>query len=127
LTQQPVGGFGEWVHWLAPHSGGTLYYAAAVAALLSISAVYARCLWTGSTKQLPMKWVFRTAAEAAPIPTYVLLMLIPADPDLAACVLEDRVIVALAGLYGLVEALKSVRQTATEANARRAVRMPPTE
>lgn len=64
-------------------------------------------------------WLFRVAAAAAPIPTYILLMLVPFDPDLAQKVLDDRVVVALAGLYGLVETLKDIRGSASEARKRK--------
>ena len=64
-------------------------------------------------------WVFQVAAAAAPIPTYFLLMVIPFDPDLAQKVLEDRVVVALAGLYGLIETLKAIRGSASDAHKRK--------
>ena len=93
----------------------SLYVAAAVSALLAVALVFGRCCWTGSTDQLDDKWIFRTAAGAAPIPTYLLLMILPIDADLGASVLEDRIVVALAGLYGLVEAVKDVRDMAAKA------------
>jgi hypothetical protein len=108
-------GFGAWVHEYAPHSPVALYAAAAGSAIFFLAVVFGYCLCTGSTKHLGEKWIFQTAAAAAPIPTYILLMVVPFDPDLARTVLDDRVVVALAGLYGLVETLKDIKTTAGSA------------
>lgn len=110
---------GAVVHAYAPHSPIGLYTAAAFSALLALALVYGRCLWTGSRDYLDDKWIMATAAAAAPIPTYILLILVPYDPDLARCVLEDRVVVALAGLYGLVETVKDIREMAARAHRKR--------
>jgi hypothetical protein len=118
-----VASFGAAVHAVAPHSATGLYTAAAISALLALSFVYARCLWTKSVAQLDEKWIIATAAAAAPIPTYILLLVIPFDADLAKFVLEDRVVVALAGLYGLVETVKDIRSMAATANSKRALGM----
>lgn len=107
-----------WVHDYAPHSAVALYAAAAFSAALALVAVYGYCLCTSSTKNLDEKWIFQTATAAAPIPTYILLLIVPFDTDLARTVLDDRVVVALAGLYGLVEALKDIRATAERPRAR---------
>lgn len=110
---------GAYVHSYSPHSAQALYCAAAVSALLAWLAIYLRCLITGSRRHLGEKWLFQTAAAAAPIPTYFLLLVVPFDPDLAHSVLDDRIVVALAGLLGLVEALKEVRNTAGRARRRK--------
>jgi hypothetical protein len=107
--------FGPWVHDYAPHSAVALYAAAALSAAFFLAAIYGYCLCTGSTKHLDEKWIFQTATAAAPIPTYMLLLVVPFDPDLARTVLDDRVVVALGGLYGLVETLKDIRATAERA------------
>lgn len=112
-------GFGAWVHEYAPHSPIALYAAAAASAIFFLAVVFGFCLWTGSAKHLGEKWIFQTAAAAAPIPTYILLMIVPFDPDLARTVLDDRVVVALAGLYGLVETLKDIKATAGAARRAR--------
>lgn len=106
---------GAVVHAYAPHSALALYLAAGLSALTCLALVYARCLYTGSTAHLGDKWIVPTIAAAAPIPTYFLLIVVPFDTDLAQCVLEDRVVVALAGVYGLVETLKDIRGTASRA------------
>jgi hypothetical protein len=107
------------VHGYAPHSGLALYLAAVISALTALAIVWCRTLWTGSSSHLAEKWIISTAAAAAPIPTYALLILVPLDPDLAQHVLEDRVVVALAGLYGLVETLKDIRSIAASAHLAR--------
>jgi hypothetical protein len=112
------GSVGGLVHAYAPHSSVALYFAAALCAALAVLVVFLLCLVSGSTSQLGDKWVFRIAAGAAPIPTYILLILLPLDPDVGAAVLDDRVVVALAGLYGLSEAIKDIRDMA--ANAKKA-------
>jgi len=107
--------FGRLVHDHAPHSSTALYAAAAICSLFFVALVWLRCLHQKSLDQLDEKWIFQTVAAASPIPTYVLLLVIPFDPDLAKSVLDDRIVVALAGLYGLVETLKDIRTTASNA------------
>jgi hypothetical protein len=46
-------------------------------------------------------------------------MLAPFDPDLVKAMMEDQVVVAIAGLYGLVETLKDIRGTASDARRRK--------
>jgi hypothetical protein len=106
------------IHGHAPHSATALYLSAVVSALFFLCLVRGRCWWTGSAKHLEEKWIIQTFAAAAPIPTYILLLVVPFDPDLAHSVLDDRVVVALAGLYGLVETLKDIRGTAAGARNR---------
>lgn len=110
---------GAAVHAYAPHTSLALYAAAFASAALAIMLVLGRCMWTGSTRHMAEGWLFRVAAAAAPVPTYILLMLIPFDPDLGQRVLDDRVVVALAGLYGLVETLKDIRGSASDAHKRK--------
>ena len=93
--------------------------AACLSALLFVMLVWIRCLATKSQQHLDERWIIATAAAAAPIPTYALLLVVPFDPDLARSVLDDRVVVALAGLYGLVETLKDIRQIAANAHKRK--------
>ncbi|MGY2732817.1 hypothetical protein [Sphingomonas sp. UYP23] len=106
---------GAWVHAYAPHTATALYLAAVLSSIFFLFIIYARCLYTRSVGHLGEKWIFGTVAAAAPIPTYILLMVVPFDPDLAHSVLDDRVVVALAGLYGLVETLSDIRGTAAKA------------
>ena len=108
--------FGAFVHANAPHNATSLYAAAVASVMAFLVIVWGRCIWTGSTSHLDEKWIFQTATAAAPIPTYILLMVIPFDPDLAHSVLDDRIVVAIAGLYGLVETLKDIRSTAAKAH-----------
>jgi hypothetical protein len=110
---------GEWVHSYAPHSASALYLAAVLSSVFFLALVWCRCAYTGSTRHLGDKWIIPTVAAAAPIPTYLLLLVVPFDPDLAATVLDDRVVVALAGLYGLVETLNDIRRTAAHARERK--------
>lgn len=110
---------GAAVHAYAPHSASALYMAALGSAVIAMLLVYGHCLWTGSTGYIAEGWLFRVAASAAPIPTYTLLLFVPFDPDLAQRVLDDRVVVALAGFYGLVETLKDIREAAADARRRK--------
>lgn len=115
-----VASIGSVVHAYAPHSGTALYGAAIFSSLFFLTLVYGRCLCTGSVQHLSEKWIFQTVAAAAPIPTYFLLLIVPFDTDLAHNVLEDRVVVALAGIYGLVETLKDIRNLAATAKKSKA-------
>jgi len=54
-------------------------------------------------------------------------MLSPLDDDLVKAMMEDYVIVALAGLYGLSEAVNDIRHTAGRARERKAAGEPPTK
>lgn len=110
---------GAYIHQYAPHTATTLYIAAACSALLALALVFGRCLVTGCVDHLNEKWIFQTATAAAPMPTYLLLILLPLDPDLSPNVLDDKVVVALAGLYGLVEAGKEIKRTASRAHAKK--------
>ncbi len=114
--------FGAWVHTHTPHSATALYEAAAASAIFFLVGVYLTCLISGSARYLEDKWVIQTAAAAAPIPTYLLMLVVPFDPDLANTVLDDRIVVALAALYGVVETLKDIKEIAARAQGRRAAR-----
>jgi uncharacterized membrane protein len=107
------------VHTHAPHSRTALYLTSALCAIASLAVVYGRCQFTRSTSHLTNGWLVRTAAGAAPIPIYCLLILAPFDHDLVTAMMEDQVVVAIAGLYGLVETLKDLRQTAGDARKRK--------
>jgi hypothetical protein len=113
------------VHSNTPHSPLSLYIAAALFSVAAVVAVYVRCMWTGSTQHLEDRWLPRTAAYAAPIPVYFLLMLAPLDTDLVEVMMEDFIIVALAGLYGLSEAINDLRGTAGRAREKVAAKPPP--
>jgi len=76
---------------------------------MAISYVFLRCRLTGTYHKLPNGWLVRTAAQAAPLPIFALLLLAPLDSDLIEVLLKDRIVVALAGLYGVVETLKDIR------------------
>ena len=114
-----VASLGGFVHQYTPHNSLALYAAAVASSLIALTLVYGRCTWTRATDHLSEKWIFQTVAAAAPIPTYLMLLVVPFDPDLAASVLDDRVVVAFAGLYGLVETLKDIRDTAADAHKRK--------
>jgi hypothetical protein len=113
-----IAGFSALVHAVAPHTKLEFFTCYALCSALAIALVYLRCCYTGSEKQLQGAWLVKTAAAAAPIPVYVLLPLSPFDPDLAAALLEEQVILGLAGLYGLIETIKDIRGTAGEARGR---------
>jgi hypothetical protein len=103
------------IHENAPHTDVALYSASAISAVFAVSMVYLRCLWTKSTEQLEPSWLVRVAAWAAPIPVYAALIALPFDPDLTKVLIADQFIVALAGLYGIVESTKDVRRVAGRA------------
>lgn len=113
-----IADFAAYVHAFAPHTKVEFFTSYAVCAVVAIAVVYLRCCYTGSDQQLHRSWLVKTAAAAAPVPVYVLLPLSPFDPDLAKALLEEQVILGLAGLYGLVETLKDIRETASEARQR---------
>jgi hypothetical protein len=46
------------------------------------------------------------------------MMLAPLDLDLVKALMEDQVVLAIAGLYGLVETLKDIRSTASDAHVK---------
>ena len=104
------------IHQFCPHSHIAMYLFSAVSALCAVAAVYLRCVYTQSTKFLTPGWIARTAGWAAPVPIYVILMLAPLDDDLFTVLKSDEVIVALAGLYGLIETLKDIREAAAKAH-----------
>jgi hypothetical protein len=107
------------IHDYTPHNSVALYGAAALSSLVAIGIVWFRCLWTKSGEHLREQWILTTATVAAPIPTYLLLILMPLDHDLSQTILDDPIVVALAGLYGVVEAVKEVRRTASQAHKRK--------
>lgn len=80
--------------------------------MVAISLVYFRCRIANSHHRLPNGWLVRTAAQAAPLPVYGLLLLAPIDTDLIQALMQDRIVVALAGLYGIVETVKDLRHIA---------------
>lgn len=82
--------------------------------MAAIFLVYARCRFSNTHKRLTNGWLVRTAAQAAPLPVYALLLLAPLDPDLIEALMQDRIVVALAGLYGIVETVKDVRRIAKD-------------
>jgi hypothetical protein len=103
------------VHKNTPHSAGSIYVSAAIVSLVAVVAVYLRCKQTNSAKQLENRWIGRTASFAAPLPVYVMMMLVPLDPDLVKAMMQDFLIVALAGLYGVSEVINDVRGVAGRA------------
>lgn len=110
---------GALVHENSPHTKQALYLSSALFAIVAVIGVYLRCKKTGSFKYLDRAWVPRVAAWAAPVPVYLLLLVLPFDPDLVHILQSDAIIVALAGLYGMAEALKDVRNTAGLAHDRK--------
>ena len=99
------------VHSFAPHSKSAIYLLAIICALASIAVVYLRCRLENNGRGLSRGWLVRTAAGASPIPIYCLMLIAPLDPDIIPAMMEDQVVVAIAGLYGLVETLKDIRYT----------------
>ncbi len=109
---------GAWLHSHAPHSAQALYASSAICALLAVLTVYVLSRIDRSHKHLPVNWIVLTAAIAAPVPTWALLIVMPLDPDLGGTISADPVVVALAGLYGLVGAFRDARGIAVEAHRR---------
>lgn len=103
------------VHQNTPHTRTALYLAAFAAALICVGWSYLFCALRGCAEHLPSGWLVRTAGFAAPIPIYVILLLVPVDSDLVQVLREDQIVVAIAGLYGLVETIKDIRASSAEA------------
>lgn len=99
------------VHFYAPHSRAAIYLMSATAAVVAIAVVYMRCKMRDNGRHLDNGWLVRTAAAASPIPIYILMIIAPLDADIIKAMMEDQVVVAIAGLYGLVETLKDIRFT----------------
>jgi hypothetical protein len=116
--------FGAWVHANAPHTKIALYTAYAICSLSAIAAIWIRCWYTKSCAELPNGWLVRTAASAAPIPVYCLLLVAPFDSDLVRALMEEQVVLAIAGMYGLVETLKDIRGTAADAHIKKRLTTP---
>jgi hypothetical protein len=114
-TLKEIGG---WIHRHAPHSAEALYASSLLCALSAALMVYGYCRFARCHKHLPVNWMVTTAALAAPIPTWVLLILMPLDTDLSRTVTNDPVVVALAGLYGLSAAIRDGRDMAMAARKR---------
>jgi hypothetical protein len=119
--------FGAHVHAYAPHTATELYAAAALSSLAFIIIVYVRCWFTESIAQLDKKMDFSDSCGRCAHPDISASADCTFDADLARSVLDDRVVVALAGLYGLVETLKDIRATASDANKRRNGALPSLE
>lgn len=99
------------VHASAPHTKSAIYLLAILCATIAILVVFVRCHLENGRRGLTNGWLVRTASGAAPIPIYCLMILAPLDPDIIRAMMEDQVVVAIAGLYGLVETLKDIRFT----------------
>lgn len=99
------------VHEIAPHSKAAIYLLALSAATISIAFVFIRCQYESNGRHLESGWLVRTAACAAPIPIYFMLIVAPLDPDVVPALMEDQLVVAIAGFYGLVETIKDIRFT----------------
>jgi len=99
------------VHLWAPHTKSAIYLFALMFAIGAIIVVYFRCHLENNGKGLTSGWLVRTAAGASPIPIYCMMIIAPLDPDMIKAMMEDQVVVAIAGLYGLVETLKDIRYT----------------
>lgn len=99
------------VHEWVPHSKGAVYLCAAIAAIASIIIVYFRCHLENNGRGLTSGWLVRTAASAAPLPIYVMIILAPLDADIIEAMMQEGLVVAIAGLYGLVETIKGIRYT----------------
>lgn len=110
------GALERFLHENVPHSDGAIYIAAALVAGVAVLAVYLRCKRTRSAKHLEDRWIGRTAMYAAPFPVYAMMLLAPVDPDLLKAMMNDSLIVALAGLYGLSEVINDVRMVAARAH-----------
>jgi hypothetical protein len=106
------------VHELAPHTHVSLYLLVALTCLAAVLAVRIRCGQTGSTKSLKRRWPGSAAGYAAPIPIYLLLILAPLDDHLWELLKREAIIVALVGLYGILEATLDVRRVAGQARER---------
>lgn len=105
------------VHDFAPHSKSAIYLLAVLSALVSIILVYVRCRLENNGKGLASGWLVKTATAAAPIPIYGLMIVAPLDPDIFEAMMTDQLVVAIAGLYGLVETLKDIRYTGRQRKA----------
>lgn len=99
------------LHNWAPHSKAAVYFLAVICSLLAILVVYVRCHLENNGRHLENGWLVRTAAAASPIPIYCMMLVAPLDPDMIQAMMEDQVVVAIAGLYGLVETIKDIRYT----------------
>lgn len=97
------------VHTSAPHTKAAIYLLSLLSAGFAILVVYIRCHIENSRRGLTAGWLVRTASGASPIPIYCLMIIAPLDPDIIKAMMEDQVVVAIAGLYGLVETLKDIR------------------
>lgn len=114
-----VGFLKNLVHSLTPHDRLSLYVLGAVVCVVAVIAVYVRSRYTGSTRYLEHGWHTRAAGYAVPLPIYGLLILAPFDEHLLGVLLQEELIVALAGLYGLTETFNDVRGIPGRAHDRR--------
>lgn len=106
------------VHDFTPHTHVSLYLLVATTCLVAVAIVYIRCWQTNSLKSLKRRWPGPTAGYAAPIPIYLLLILAPLDDHLWELLKREAIIVALVGLYGVIEATHDLRLVAGAARER---------
>lgn len=86
-----------------------------ILAFLVVSVIYIYCIYHKCVHQLDDHWLVQTIATVTPIPTYVVLLVMPFDNHLAEAALKDHVVVAIAGLYGIIQTSKTIQRTARAA------------
>lgn len=118
---------GAVIHNLTPHSATSLYIFDVAAALIALAWVYGSCWWHKSHRHLPTAWIISIVAGAAPVPTWLLMLLMPLDHDLGNTIGMDPIVVALASLYALHAAFRDIRRMTKSATNRKSNGEPPTE
>ena len=70
--------------------------------------VYMRCAMDGTRHHLQHGWQISIVAQATSLPVYGMLLLAPLDRDLIPAIMQNPTTVAIAGLYGIGAAYKSI-------------------
>ena len=112
------------IHGWAPHGGEAVYLTAALWAIVVSLLIYRRCKKTACTHCLSPVWVAEVVAFSGPMAIYGLLLLAPLDTDMYRTLLEDRMVLAVAAVYGLAHAINDLRGVAARARNQAASKGP---
>lgn len=95
------------IHGWIPHTSAFIDWISTLLVLVIVAAVSIHGALTQAEK--PLERAVRVGFAAAPIPVFGILPLLPYDPDLAAMMSEERLLLALAAFTGLLWTIREIR------------------